>query len=54
MSKLVIEVNFEEDILESELFEIEHHLSGLISEEFIYYGEEYPEAEIKSYWKEKK
>lgn len=52
MSKLVIGIIFDEEIPENEKYEVESHLSGLISEEFICYGEEYPGTDIKSFWKD--
>ena len=54
MKKLIIEISFKEDISKDEQYEVSSHLSGLIAEEFIYYSEYYPEADVTTYFKEDK
>ena len=55
MSKLIIEIDFGEEIPKNEQDELASHLSGLIAEEFIYFSEEYPDdINITEYFVEDK
>lgn len=50
MKKLMIEINFDEEIPKSEQWEVASHLSGLITEEFVYYSEHYPYTDVNAYF----
>lgn len=53
MSKLVIEIEFDEvdeKLSDNDKWEISGHLSGLLTEEFSCYPEEYPPAEVNAHF----